>query len=90
MSRRTARGDQRRAQADRHRSTGRALQPLQRFEQRLERPGRQWSRQMRPFMRVEARQSLLLIDTLGFIGKQDSIAVESNAQFVGMTFGIDM
>ena len=45
---------------------------------------------MRPLMRMEFRQAFLLIDAFGFIRKENGVAIKGDAQFIDVTFGVDM
>ena len=77
---RAARRHQRRANA--HVRGAGLLQPLQRFEQRLERPRQQRLRRIGAFVRLKSAQALRLIDHFGLVGKQHRIAVKGNPHLV--------
>src|SRR5207237_1063744 len=80
--RRTPRRHQRRS--DPHRGVLFVLQPVQRLEQRLEWPGGQRLQRVDRLVRRERIEPIALIDALGLVGEQHRVAVEGDAQLVGM------
>ena len=57
---------------------------MQRLEQRLEGPGRQWTRRVLVLVRLERGESLRLVHTLGFVGKEHGVTIERDPHFVRM------
>ncbi len=82
VGRRTARGDER--GADPHAVARLVLQPLQRFEQRLERAGGERCFGLGALVGLERIEPAALVHLFGFVGEQHRIAVERNPYLVGM------
>ena len=90
MRRGAAGGDQRRAQAYGYLLAAHVLQALQGLQQGFERAWGQGARGVGALVLLKFIQAVGVVHALGLVGEEHGIAVESNAQFVGMAVGVDM
>jgi hypothetical protein len=68
--------------ADAHGGRALLLQPLQRGQQRLERPGQQWLPGLVFLMLLKGAQTVRLVHPLGLVAEQHRVAVKRDAHLV--------